>query len=670
MSLPDLPTPLEFTSDCVKNIEPCAPPWRKSAEGLQSLASALRTTLPLWSPPPRRTPDQWADANRILPKGSAEPGPFRSHRTPWIIPIGREVVSGRRKRIVVVQGAQTSKTDGVMLNVQGQRLTDDPVPILYIGPTKSNIEKVIEPRWTKMVRSVPALWAQLSKGKSSSKTLKHIAGVEVRFAWAGSPTELAGQNAAIVEIDELDRMKKNVGGEGSPLEMAEARLESYADGLSIVTSTPTEGNVDTYTDDFGLERWALAQPEEIGSAIWKVWQPGTRHEWAWPCPHCTEYFIPRFKLLVWPEGCTPQRAKREARVRCPQCSALIDEISKVEMNARGVFVAPGQHVTPDGIVHGECEENDTASFWVSGLCSPWRSFGDRARSYLEAVASGDIERIKGVINTRFGELFKIGGEAPNWQRVADLRREYAFDELPTGAQILSCGVDVQKRSLIWSVRAWGPRYESWLIRHGEFAGETEHDVVWLELARLLVTPIAGQRIQMMLIDSGFRPGEKFRRPDNQIYKFCRSYLGLAWPTKGHDTQDRPLKSSMIDVSIGGKTIKEGLQLWHLDSDFFKSWIHARIDWPEDQRGGWHLARDTTDDFCQQIVAEGRVVLPSGRARWIRTRRANHYLDAEALNVAAAYAMNVHLLTDAPPKASAPTTAQGPSRGTRSTGVEI
>lgn len=630
----------------------------------------MRTTLPLWNPPPRRTPDQWADANRILPKGSAEPGPFRSNRTPWIIPIGREIVSGRRKRIVVVQGAQTSKTDGVMLNTQGQRLADDPCPILYIGPTKSNIEKVIEPRWMKMVRSVPALYEQLAKGKSSSKTLKNIAGVEVRFAWAGSPTELAGQNAAIVEIDELDRMKKDVGGEGSPLEMAEARLESYADGISIVTSTPTVGNVDTYVDEHGLERWAVADPDDIESAIWKVWQPGTRHEWTLPCPHCTEYFVPRFKLLVWPEGCTPQRAKREARLRCPHCSALIEDSAKVEMNSRGVFVAPGEYVTPDGVVHGEPEENDTASFWVSGLCSPWRTFGDRARSYLDAVASGDIERIKGVLNTRFGELFKTGGDAPDWQRVADCRREYSFDEIPAGVQLLSCGVDVQKRSLIWSVRGWGPRYESWLIRHGEFAGETEHDVVWLELARLLLTPIGGKQIQMMVIDSGFRPGEKYRRPDNQIYKFCRAHLGLAFPSKGHDKQDRPIKLSAIDVTLAGKTIKQGLQLIHVDSDFMKSWIHARIDWPDDQPGGWHLARDTTDDFCQQIVAEGRVVLPSGRARWLRTRRDNHYLDAESLNTAAAYAMNVHLLTDAPPKVATTSSNQAPPTRTRSAGVQM
>jgi phage terminase large subunit GpA-like protein len=555
------------------------------------------------------------------------------------------------------------------MNVQGQRLADDPAPIIYIGPTKSNIEKVIEPRWTKMIRGVPALWDQLAKGKSSSKTLKLIAGVEVRFAWAGSPTELAGQNAAIVEIDELDRMKKNVGGEGSPLEMAEARLESYADGVSIVTSTPTEGNVDTYTDEHGLERWAVAEPEEVGSAIWKLFQGGTRHEWAWPCPHCAAYFIPRFRLLVWPKDASPQRAKREARLQCPHCAALIDDTSKVEMNSRGVFVAPGQRVTNDGVIEGEPEENDTASFWVSGLCSPWRSFGDRARSYLEAVRSGDIERIKGVINTRFGELFRVGGEAPDWQRVADLRRDYGFDEIPAGVQILSCGVDVQKRSLIWTVRGWAPRYESWLIRHGEFMGETEHDHVWLELARLLLTPINGQRIQMMLIDSGFRPGDKWRRPDNQIYKFCRAHLGLAFPSKGHESQDKPIKVSAIDITLSGKTIKEGLQLFHLDSDFFKSWIHSRIDWPEDQPGGWHLARETTDDFCQQIVSEGRVVLPSGRVRWIRTRRANHDLDAEALNTAAAYAMNVHLLTDPQPKAATPA-AHAPSRGTRSTGVEI
>ena len=53
--------------------------------------------------------------------------------------------------------------------------------------------------------------------------------------------------------------------------------------------------------------------------------------------------------------------------------------------------------------------------------------------------------------------------------------------------------------------------------------------------------------------------------------------------------------------------------------------------------------DTTDDYCQQLVAEQRLVISTGRVVWIKTAKDNHHLDAEALNVAAAQALAVHTL---------------------------
>ena len=51
--------------------------------------------------------------------------------------------------------------------------------------------------------------------------------------------------------------------------------------------------------------------------------------------------------------------------------------------------------------------------------------------------------------------------------------------------------------------------------------------------------------------------------------------------------------------------------------------------------------DTTDDYCQQLVAEQRLVKASGRVVWIKTAKHNHFLGAEALNAAAAHSLVVH-----------------------------
>lgn len=539
--------------------------------------------------------------------------------------------------------SQIGGTDCI-LNIIGHRMDDDPTPVIYVGPTKSFIEKQAEPRLMAMLKSAVSLWPKVAKGKRSTKTLKTIAGLPVRLAWAGSATELSSMAAGLGLCDERDRMENDVGGEGDPVDLMEARGSTYPDFTSVIMSTPTIGNVtEKKHPETGMVHWGVAEADDIQSPTWKLWQQGTRHEWAWPCPDCSEYFIPRFSLLSWPKDSTPYQASKTAQVACPHCGSLIGNEQKSVMNARGVFVAPGQRVDKDGIVTGDPPDSDTASYWVSGLCSPWRSFGQRAKAWLEAVRSGDQTRIQTVLNTGFGELYHLGGDAPTWEAVLDLRQPYARDSVPDGALKVFCCVDVQKNRFVYTVRGWGNGLESWLIREGEIYGDTEFDSAWIELGQLLDVQFDDRPIDLMLVDSGYRPGDKFKRPDNQIYAFARKHRGRVRATKGQQTLEKPFKASLIDVTLGGKVYKKGLQLWHLNTDYFKSFVHGRLEWPAGEPGGWHLYSDVSEDYCQQITAEARVVKPSGHFAWIQIRRDNHFLDCESMQVAAAHMLGLHLL---------------------------
>lgn len=556
------------------------------------------------------------------------------------------------------------KTAG-LLNVIGHKLDDDPAPVLYIGPTKSNVDGVIEPQVAQMLRSAAGLWRKTLKGRRAQKLIKRVSGVTLRLAWAGSATELASQPAHTVLVDEVDRMEP-IPGEGDPVSLAEARIATYPDGRLIVTSTPTEGNVTSSKHpDTGVEHWDLAAGEDLSSAVWRLWQEGTRHEWAVPCPDCGEYFVPRFKLLQWPEGCTPKRALREARLLCPGCGALIGDEHRIGMNARGYYLAPGQSVS-EGRVIGPMPESETASFWASGVMSPWVTFGQRAAAWIRATKSGDPERVRTTINTAFGELYRIGADAPQWESVRALAGAYSLGSVPSGARHLTCGVDVQKNRLIYVVRGWGSRSESWLIDAGELWGETERPDVWADLSALLDRDFDGKRIRRMAVDSGYRPGDKWKRPDNMVYAFARQHAGRVIATKGHDTQSKPLSPSMIDVTVGGRLLKHGLQLWHVDSDYFKTWVHTRLQWPADQPGAFHVPQDVTDDYCQQVTAEARVVKPSGRAAWVRLRKDNHFLDCEALAAAAAHSMGIHRAREKGDAGEAKTVAAPPVDAPRPT----
>lgn len=547
-----------------------------------------------------------------------------------MIPIARACAAGGHKRVFAVTAAQSSKSQ-TAFNVIGHRLDDDPVPVLYIGPTKTNIVKVIEPKVDAMLRDCPSLWAKTVKGQKYTTTKKLIGGTSLRFAWAGSTTEIKSDSAGIVVVDEIDEIEVERRGQGSIIPLADARHKSFSDGKTIGFSTPTEGDIETYTHPVTkIEHWAYSQ--NVSSAIWILWQGGTRCEYAWPCPECGEYFVPRFKLLWWPEKSTPTVAMKSARLTCPRCGALIDESHKENMNARGEFLSPGQSVNSKGDVVGDGIESTDATFWVSGLANPFIPWGEVAANWLRATRSGDQEAVKGVLNTDLGECFRIGGVAPKFAEVRRCAIDYAEGEVPTGVQLLTVGVDVQSDRLVYAVRGWGARYQSWLIEKGELWGDPREGEVWGELDELLGRTWSDLPIVLMAIDAGYL--------SNEVYDFARNRRRQVRATKGRLTLDKPFYATNVDVSIHGRVIRNGVKLWHFSTDVMKSWVHSRIrpaeqsdgnQDPADHARDWHLPIDISEDYCKQIIAEERVVKPSGAVVWIRTARENHFLDCEALN---------------------------------------
>jgi phage terminase large subunit GpA-like protein len=540
------------------------------------------------------------------------------------------------------------KTEG-QLDVIGQRFDQQPTPTIFIGPNKDFLRDEIEPRVMAMIDQAASLRDKLSRGKRNRMFRKVIGGVPFRLVWAGSKTQLSGTGAGLVLIDELDRMVSDVGGEGNPLILARARGHTFRDRKYGVTSTPLKGVVDVERcETSGLYFWKRMPPEDIESPIWQLYQSGTMYHWAWPCPQCDEYFIPRFRDLRWPEGATPAVARREAYVECPCCGGVVLDQHKRAMNVRGRYVAPGQHVSTDGVVHGDVPDTNVLTFWVSGLASPFVSFGERAAEYLEAKAAGDQTKIQGVTNTGFGELYAPGGgDVPEWHEVAALKQPYKSMQPPPGVRVLTLAVDVQTNRLVYTIRGWGAYATSWLIEAGEIHGRTTDQEVWDKLALLVTRPIGGHTIRLAFVDSGFRPGKPYSLPTNRVYQFCRRFPRRVYPTKGRATQDKPIVLGKPDVNRRAEVSRYGLDLLWLDTDWCKSWVHERIRWPADAPGAWYLPDDTTDDYCKQIVSEARVKKPTGQPEWVARSRNNHFLDCEGMQAAIAHQLRVDLLRDEP-----------------------
>lgn len=581
---------------------------------------------------PPRSAAEWADACRILPRDAPEPGPWRTLRAPWTRAICEAFEDPAVDAVVVVMGSQMSKTETV-LNLIGHWFDDGPLlPTLFVAPTQKLVQSISGDRFTKMVESTPRLRDRLARGHADKIAEKWIAGVRLGFAWAGSATELASHPNARVLMDEIDRMVDL--NEGDPVEIANARRDAYQESKLGLFSTPTL---------------------EGASRIWGRFEEGTMYKWAWHCDHCRAVFVPSLALLKYPQDASFAEIRKRARVACPNCGGEHEDARRHALNAAGVYVphrlaANGEHERCEGAA-----PNSTASFWVSGLASSFKGFGERAEDYARAERSKDVARVQGVVNTKFGETYKLKGDAPRWEELRPLVRAIAPGVVPEWARILTMGTDVQREGLWYVIRAWGydPLIESdrsHLVEYGHLHGDPDFDDVWLAWRARTFAEFEGPKtvardfartytITAGLTDSGFNPGrDRFKRPEHRVYQWCQRTQWRQQPSKGHDTQAEPVKMAKLDRMPSGRVVPGGLRLWHVDTDHFKTRLHTemRIAMEQDDPA-FSLHAATDDEYMRQVTAEELIVKPGGARVWtVPKSRANHLFDCEVLAMAAAY----------------------------------
>jgi tRNA pseudouridine38-40 synthase len=69
-----------------------------------------------------------------------------------------------------------------------------------------------------------------------------------------------------------------------------------------------------------------------------LWEEGTRERWAWRCPDCSDWTIPRRELLSYPEDGEFADIRARARIACEHCGALLGDDAKRALNATGRYL--------------------------------------------------------------------------------------------------------------------------------------------------------------------------------------------------------------------------------------------------------------------------------------------------------------------------------------------
>lgn len=526
-------------------------------------------------PDPDFTVDQWSDEYRYLSqKASAEPGRWRTSRTPYLRePMQLLSPSSPVQRVVLMAGAQIGKSEMGMCWL-GYIMHMAPGPIMAVQPTIDMAKRFSKQRIAPMVEETPVLRGIVAENKSrdDSNTMmaKSFPGGFMILTGANSPTGLRSMPVKYVFADEIDAWPIDAGGEGDPLQLVEKRTTTFSRRKIFVCSTPTVKEI---------------------SRIEREFLVGDQRRYHVPCPHCDHMQHLRWGQLKW-QNDDPATAE----YCCESCGALIPEHCKTDMLERGQWVAeaPG--------------DGRTASFHINSLYSPlgWKSWSDIVSEFMQA--KGDASLLKTWVNTVLGESFDDAQSARLGAGDIKSRVEfYTPNVAPACALAITAAVDVQDDRLEVSLWGWGRDEEGWVIDHMAIYGDPSQPKVWAQLDEVILKPVAHElaeplKIAATAIDSG-------GHFTHEVYAYCRDRKAHhVFAIKGQSQRGKPAigKAAKVDLNWKGRTLKSGAEVHPVGSDTIKSTLYARLKLNEPGPGYLHFHAELPADYFDQLTAERQV----------------------------------------------------------------
>jgi len=322
------------------------------------------------------------------------------------------------REIWVQKSAQVGWTE-ILNNVIGYYVDQDPSPILMVQPTEEVAVDWSRDRLAPMIRDTPCLRGKFSdeRTRATANTLRHktFPGGLLAVAISNSPASLASKPIRIALFDEVDKYPISAKQAGDPLSLGRVRTKTFWNRKILAGSTPTVKG---------------------SSRVEKGFETSDQRYYFVPCPHCNE-----FQRLVWAQvkwsefGLTPEQAVYQ----CVHCAASIEENAKADMLARGEWRASKPF-------------NGIAGFHISELYSPWSSWGQMARDFLDKKAFP--ETLQQWINEALGETWEDSGEKLEPIGLMERRESYTAASIPAGVQLLTVGTDVQDDRLEVFLYGW------------------------------------------------------------------------------------------------------------------------------------------------------------------------------------------------------------------------
>lgn len=452
------------------------------------LNKAMQKALAGMTPPDDLTVSQWAEAKRRLSaESAAEPGPWRTERTPYLREPMDAFTDPKVRHIVMVAASQVGKSE-FLNNCIGYIIDEDPGSILFVHPTTIDAQEYSKLRIAPMLRDSPALRNKVSPAKSrdSKNTIlqKSYPGGILTMCGSTEAHALASKPIRYVFGDERDRWATSAGNEGDPWDLAMARQTTFYNAKAVEVSTTTIKNA---------------------SAIEAAYYTGTMERWNSKCPHCGEYHEIRWADIRFEYDEIIVAHKKTYKVKniyytCPGCGCVSTEIQMKRAPAKWIAENP------------EAYAQGTRSFWLNAFVSQWASWESIVLKYLNAV--GNTKKMQVVFNTCFGEPWEDRGDIEDEDSLMARREDYGKNaddlpvELPAGVLVLTAGVDTQDDRMEYEIVGHGHFGETWGIEKGIVMGRPDDDATWQKLDEMVFDRVlrfengVGLRVSMSFVDEG------------------------------------------------------------------------------------------------------------------------------------------------------------------------
>lgn len=579
----------------------------KSVEKQRPKVDWFPEELEAFKPPERYTVSEWADNFRVLTSVSAEPGRWRTNRTPYLKEPMDRFTDPLIEKIVLCFGAQLGKTE-TELNMIGYALDQTSSPTMMVYPTDTIAKFASDKRVQPMIKSVKSISDKFDEN-SKLLELDFNNGNYMVLVGANSPSSLSSRSIKYLFFDEIDKYPAFAGKEADPIKLATERTKTFVDKKIVMVSTPTV---------------------ESGN-IWQAFMSANeRRQYYVPCPHCGVSQVLKFKQIKWPEehNDNADMIRDTAYYECEHCGERIYDKHKMEMLRRGEWRA----------VNESQSKVRSVSYHLSSIYSPWVTFGDVAYEFKNS--KGTPATLMNFINSWLAEPWK-SSKTKSTQNMEFTQSNYPCGVVPDKAILLIASVDVQLDHFWWEVRAYAPGVKSYLIDYGQAS-------TWEDLEEIIINreypSEYGEARQVMKagIDSGFRTDE--------VYQFCSRFPEVCIPLKGssnHTTMTAPYTMTSIEKGVVG-----GLKLYVLNTDYWKDFIFARMIRPADEEGTIHLYKECPQEYSDHLRSEEKQEIRNVKTgavtvQWkpLTSHPVNHLLDTCTYNAAVADIAGVKYLVE-------------------------